>query len=121
VLQETKMKLSILAVMAAVGACGALAGCEDYYYPYGPYAGVDYAAYYDGYYGDYYGGYWGPGDYFYYYDRGGGRYRRDDQRHFRREAAQGYRAIQGHAPPAGRGPPPEGRGGPGQRDRDRRQ
>lgn len=75
-----------------------MAGCEDYgyYYPYGPYADVDYAAYYDGYYGAFNGGYWGP---IYYYD--GSRYQRDSARHFRRNSARGYRQIQGHAPPQG--------------------
>jgi hypothetical protein len=98
------MKISTMAVIAALAGAGALAGCEDQYgygyYPYGPYADVGYSAYYDGYYGDFYGGYWGPGGYFYYADRDGHHYHRDDQRHFRRESTQGYRQIQGRAPPA---------------------
>lgn len=49
---------------------------------------ANYDGYYDGYYGAYSGGYWHNDGYFYY--RGSdNRYRRDDQRHFRREQFNG--------------------------------
>lgn len=50
--------------------------------------GVAYDGYYDGHYGAYSGGYWNNDGYFYY--RGSdNNYRRDDQRHFRREQFHG--------------------------------
>lgn len=91
-------KLSITVVGAAASLL--LSACADGYLygPPAPYAGVAYSGYYDDYYGPFYGGYWGPGGYFYYADRDGQRYHRDSGRHFRRDQAPGYHAIQGHAP-----------------------
>lgn len=96
------MKTSLIAIVTALGLASSLAACADDYGrgPYGAYADVDYDAFYDGYYGPFSQGYWGPGDRFYYYDRSSGRYRRDDGRHFRRDGANGYNPIHGHAPPA---------------------
>jgi hypothetical protein len=107
------MRLSTLALIAALGGGAMLAGCveeEPYgYLPYGPYADADYFGYYDGYYGPFYGGYWGPGGYFYYADRDGRRYHRDSERHFRRESGGDprYHEVHSHTPPA-----QGGQGGP---------
>jgi hypothetical protein len=95
-------------ILGAVAAAGLLAGCAgDYYGPgaYGPGPGyygagpgfgvaVGYDGYYDGFYGPIYDGYW-RGGYFYWRDRRGRSFRRDNGRHFRRDPAQGFRHIQG--------------------------
>jgi hypothetical protein len=104
------MRLSTLTLIAALGGGAMLSGCaEDYYgggyYPYGPYADVDYTGYYDNYYGPFNGGYWGPGGYFYYADRGGQHYHRDSGGHFRHDPGSPggggrYHEIHGRAPPA---------------------
>lgn len=97
------MKLSSLALIAALGGGALLTGC-DYYYPYGsPYAEADYYGYYDGFYGPFFGGYWGPGGYFYYADRDGKHYHRDRGRHFRREAGGDarFQPFRGRAPAQG--------------------
>jgi len=93
-------RITIL-VSAACLAASLLTACADEYAygPPGPYAGVDYMAYYDDFYGPFYGGYWGPGDVFYYYD-GAHRYHRDRGGHFRRQGGQGFHSIQGRAPAA---------------------
>lgn len=72
-----------IAKFAAIAALTSLTACA------GPYhhrhdTAADFDVYYDGYYGDYAGGYWGEDGYFHYSD-GHGSYRRDDERHFRRE------------------------------------
>jgi hypothetical protein len=59
--------------------------------------GVDggyYDGYYDGFYGPFYDGYWGGDGFFYYADRDRG-WHRDDDRHFRRDAAHGFQHIHG--------------------------
>ena len=56
--------------------------------------GVAYnAAYYDDFYGPYYDGYWGPGGVFFFTEAPGRPFRRDEARHFRHEAAQGFHRI----------------------------
>jgi|SRR6267154_2212108 len=56
--------------------------------------GVAYnSAFYDDFYGPYYDGYWGPGDVFIFTEAPGRPFRRDDARHFRHEAAQGFHRI----------------------------
>jgi len=95
------MKVSLLA--AGLGAL-ALSGCmSGYGYGGGPaaYAQADYGGYYDGYYGPYAGGYWGQGDVFFYKDQTG-RYVPDNDHHFSRKQAEGYKQqIHGEAPPKG--------------------
>ena len=108
------MKLTSIALAAALTGSALLAGCaDDYYYPYGPpYAEAEYYGYYDGFYGPFYGGYWGPGGYFYYADRDGRHFHRDRERHFRRDNGGGARYREFH----GRGPaqagPHDGAGRP---------
>ncbi len=79
-------------MMAAIG----LSACESDFHHHGPYAGVD-VAYVDGYYDDAYGpvydGYWGDGDAFYYRDRAGGEFRRDDAHHFSRGGGNGFHPM----------------------------
>jgi hypothetical protein len=102
------MNLRLAALAGAIAVAAGLSACtvdEAYFGPPGPYADVDYDAFYDGYYGPFYGGYWGPGGNFYYWDKGHQHYHRDTAGHFRREAGAGYNPIRGHAPAAvgGRG------------------
>jgi hypothetical protein len=75
-----------LLVLSAVAAVATLTACAGPYYR--EYAG-GYDGYYDGYYGAYPGGHWSTDGYFYYGD-GHGNYRRDDDRHFRREGYSFY-------------------------------
>jgi hypothetical protein len=103
-----EMKLSTLALIAALGGGALVAGCADYYgaYPYSTYPDeADYYGYYDGYYGPFYGGYWGPGGYFYYADRGGHHYHRDNGGHFRHDSGGDarYHEVHGRAPQGGGG------------------
>jgi hypothetical protein len=102
------MRTRTFALIVSVLAAADLAGCAEYYDqgPYGPYAGVEYDAFYDGYYGPFNGGYWGPGGYFFYADRDGRRFHRDQAGHFRHQGGQGFNPIHGRAPPA------RGTGGP---------
>ena len=80
-------------ILAAVAAVGLLAGCAS-----GPGYGAQVAVGYDGWYDDYYGpiydGYW-RGNVFFFRDRDDRPFRRDDGRHFRRGAAEGFHRIQG--------------------------
>lgn len=88
------------AFIGAVAAVGLLAGCASgpgYYGP-GPVVAVGYDGYYDGFYGPIYDGYW-KGGYFYWRDRDDHPFRRDDARHFRREAKEGFNRIQGERHP----------------------
>ena len=94
--------------LLAAAALALLAGCaDDYgyratYVAGGPAGGYAYDGYYDDYYGPYYGGYW-AGDGFFYFSDGRGRYHRDADRHFRREAVQGYHPFHGQPREQGRG------------------
>jgi hypothetical protein len=95
------MKATAIALIAAIGAAGALTACAGYGYgPPGYQAGVYYNGYYNGYYDDYYGpfygGYWGPSGVFYYSDRYGRQFRPDVGNHFRHNAAPGYHSFHGH-------------------------
>ncbi|HTJ65659.1 MAG TPA: hypothetical protein VL899_17800 [Alphaproteobacteria bacterium] len=92
-------------VIAALGLAGLLAGCAPAAYGPPPAVGVGVAVGYDGFYDDYYGpfydGYWAR-DNFFYYSRGPGLpYRRDYNRHFRRNAWNGFHPIRGHGPGTG--------------------
>jgi hypothetical protein len=83
------MKATAIALIAAIGAAGALTACAGY--GYGP---PGYQA--DVYYGPFYGGYWGPSGVFYYSDRYGRQFRPDVGNHFRHNAAPGYHSFHGH-------------------------
>lgn len=100
------MKHYLIAAIALTGAF-ALGACAEDYGPAGPYADVDFTGYYDDYYGPFYGGYWAAGGVFYYADRDGRHFHRDNDHHFRNDAGAGFHPIQGHAPaprgPGGRG------------------
>jgi len=67
----------------------------------GPYAGdpyvgaVAYDGWYDGYYGQFYDGYWGHDGAYYYRDREGRGFHRDNGGHFRHDGANGYRPVHG--------------------------
>ena len=90
------------AILAATLAAGLLAGCAGGpgYYGGGPgvRVAVGYDGYYDGFYGPISDGYW-RGNVFYWRDREDHRFRRDDGRHFRREAAQGFQHMLGERHP----------------------
>lgn len=79
---------------AVSGAAAGLSACADYYGGAG--VGYGYNDYDDLYYDNYYGpvseGYWDSDGWYYYRDRTTRRYRRDDGRHFRRDAANGYQS-----------------------------
>jgi len=87
-----------LILSIAFGALVGLGGCTGYYGGAG--VGYGYNAYDDLYYDNYYGpvsyGYWGNDGWYYYRDRVSRQYRRDDGRHFRRDAADGYHASRMH-------------------------
>ena len=93
------MKRSILTAAAITGAL-VLGACGGGYGPSGPYADVDFNGYYDDYYGPFYGGYWGEGGVFFYADKDGRHFHRDNDHHFRSEVSNGFHPIQGHAPPS---------------------
>jgi hypothetical protein len=95
-----------LLILAGGVAAALLAGCaDDTYgyradaYGYGPTTVVEYDGYYDGYYGPIYDGYWNGG-WFWFRDRDGGRWRRDEGRHFRHDSRQGFNRIHGRTAPA---------------------
>ncbi len=75
-----------------------LSACTDYYGGAG--VGYGYNDYDDLYYDNYYGpvreGYWNTDGWYYYRDRATRQYRRDDGRHFRRDAANGYHSSRMH-------------------------
>ena len=91
------------AAVALLAACADDYGYDGYngysagYVAGGPTGYYAYDGYYDNYYGPYNGGYWAGDGYFYYSD-GGGRYHRDEGRHFSREAREGYRPFHGRPP-----------------------
>jgi len=93
-MNRTVRKASLIAAaVAAVSLSGCAYSSYDTAYGYGyGYGSAYYPAYYDGYYGPYYDGYWGPGG-FYFFDVNVNRFVLDDGRHFRREAAPGFRQI----------------------------
>jgi hypothetical protein len=74
-------------VFAVVPAL-ALAACEGMRHDQPGYVYVD--GYYDDFYGPFYDGYWGDGGYFYYRTGPDADWRRDDARHFRHEAGEGF-------------------------------
>jgi hypothetical protein len=80
--------------LALTLALGLTACATDGYgrYDYGP---TDYAydGYYDNHYGPVMGGYWGANDVFYYRTSPNGRFIPDRDRHFRRDAYQGYDRV----------------------------
>jgi len=88
-------------VAGTVVASLSLAACEDdpgYYHHHRGLAAYDggYDIYYDDYYGPVYDGYWG-GDGWFYYRSGRDRpFVRDEQRHFRRDHADGYHSSHMH-------------------------
>lgn len=84
-----------LGLALALSACATGRGYGGYGGGYGDYA---YNGYYDNYYGPIVGGYWGAGDTFYYRTRPDGDWRRDDGRHFRRDAFNGYMPVRVHGP-----------------------
>ena len=91
------MKRAIV-LSAALAAVMGLSGCTGYYGG----AGVGYAyndyddLYYDNYYGPVRDGYWSNDGWYYYRDHTTRQYRRDDGRHFRRDAADGYHSARMH-------------------------
>lgn len=91
-------KLAIL--IGSVAAVALLTGCayDDGRHHHHAYVagGIDYDGYYDDYYGPIADGYWGTDNFFYYTDGPGHPYRRDEGRHIRREAANGFHTIHGH-------------------------
>ncbi len=72
-----------IATLVSIAALASLTACASPYH-HRDEPGADFDVYYDGYYGNYPGGYWGGDGYFYFSD-GSGHYRRDDERHFRRD------------------------------------
>lgn len=87
-----------LILSIAFGAVLGLSGCTGYYGGAG--VGYGYNDYDDLYYDNYYGpvseGYWNTDGWYYYRDRTSRQYRRDDGRHFRRDAADGYHSSRMH-------------------------
>lgn len=88
----------VLILSLALGAMISLGGCTGYYGGAG--VGYGYNSYDDLYYDNYYGpvrdGYWSQDGWYYYRDRTTRQYRRDDGRHFRRDAADGYHSARMH-------------------------
>ncbi|MEO8812348.1 MAG: hypothetical protein ABI376_05490 [Caulobacteraceae bacterium] len=93
------MKTTLIAVTASAALLTACAGGSGYgfndYGP-GPVGVVGYTGFYDGYYGSINNGYLGNDGFFYYRSHGDRQWRRDDGRHFRREATQGFHPYRGH-------------------------
>ena len=93
---QSVSKRSLL--FAAVLAAATLSACTGYYggagvgYGYNDYDDL----YYDNYYGPVHEGYWNADGWYYYRDRATRQYRRDDGRHFRRDAANGYHSSRIH-------------------------
>ncbi len=91
------MKRALIFAIPLVAILG-LSGCAGYYGGAG--AGYGYNGYDDLYYDNYYGsvrdGYWNNDGWYYYRDRATRQYRRDDGRHFRRDAADGYHSMRMH-------------------------
>ena len=93
-----------MVLIAALGVAAALSACASDGSSL-TYAGDNQNAYYDGFYGPFNGGYWGSAGDFRYFDLGAMRYRRDRQHHFRRDAANGYQAVQAQERPEHRRSP----------------
>jgi hypothetical protein len=85
-------------LVGAISAGLLISGCTSEGGPHRDYvaAGVDYDGFYDDYYGPYADGYWGPDDYFYFSAGSGRPFRRDDDHHFRHDAASGFHPVHGH-------------------------
>ena len=88
------MKTVAVFTVAAIAAA-ALSGCVGAGVTVGGHGAAVGVAYYDDAYGPYYGGYWGDDGYFYYYsDATRVKVVRDNDRHFRREAAEHFHRIE---------------------------
>lgn len=88
--------------LLGAGAALTLAGCAGPAYVGG--GVVAYDGFYDNYYGPIYDGYWGDGGVFFYRSGPHGRYIRDRDGHFRRNAMTGYQPMHVNGPsPRGRG------------------
>ncbi|ESQ86072.1 hypothetical protein AEAC466_02470 [Asticcacaulis sp. AC466] len=89
---EKGMSMKRIIIAATLAASIGLSGCAGYYggYDRGYYTD-GYDVYYDNYYGDVRDGYWNNDGWYYYRDARSHDYRRDDGRHFRRDAYNGYR------------------------------
>lgn len=89
--------MKLVPVFAAAALAAGLSGCVGAGVAVGPHHATVGVAYYDDAYGPYYGGYWGEDGYFYYYaDSARVRVVRDNDRHFRREAADRFHRIEVH-------------------------
>jgi hypothetical protein len=99
--------MKLLATLAGAALLGlSLGGCETTYHHGDAYAYGYVDGYYDDFYGPLYDGYWGPDDYFYYRTGPSGGFARDNDHHFRHDAAQGFHSFHGRA---GQAPqPPRG-------------
>jgi hypothetical protein len=86
-----------LLILTAAGTALALGGCvyNDYGGGRGDLGrhGGRYEAYYDGYYGPSYGGTWRDDGFYYYRAAPDGPYVRDEGRHFRRDAFDGFQGV----------------------------
>lgn len=87
--------MKIISICAAAAFAAGLSGCMSAGVAVGDHGAAVGVAYYDDAYGPYYGGYWGEDGYFYYYsDVARVKVVRDNDRHFRHEAAQHFRRIE---------------------------
>jgi hypothetical protein len=90
--------MRLLATLAGAALLGlSLGACEDTYHHGDAFAYGYVDGYYDDSYGPFYDGYWGPDDFFYYRASPTGDYVRDNDHHFRHDAAQGFHAFHGRA------------------------
>ncbi len=94
--EEILMKTVLTIGAAALVLCACAGGPRHTTVAIGV-GGPIYDGYYDGYYGPYTDGYWSDDGYFYY--SSGGRFVRDDNRHFRRDTAPGFAKVVVHARP----------------------
>ena len=86
----------IILCMLCVPLTASMSGCAVYGYQDTPRFAGDYDIFYDGFYGDITDGYWSDDGWFYYRDAKGQGFHRDDARHVRRDAAQGYHSAHVH-------------------------
>jgi hypothetical protein len=90
----TRVALAICARAALMMLSGCANG-DGYHRVGGAFALGDPEIYYDGFYGPFYDGYWGPGGIFLFSEGLGRPFRRDEARHFRHEAAEGFHHVEG--------------------------
>src|SRR5262249_53306833 len=88
-MEEGNAMQKVLIALAASAALLTMSACVTGYE-----SGITYAdGFYDNSYGPVWSGYWGPDGAFYYSQRRGRPFVRDDANHFRRDAADGFRAF----------------------------